>query len=424
MKRLLSPFVPLGLLVLAVASPVRSQVTQTPSVPTMDVQQGQVLPPSLYIYDPAFAIAFLRHAGNKNQAHVEVGISEDGQHWTDLEHPTLGSVTLGDTNGVGLCGSPSGLKMTVVGNIKDAGFFLTQASRTGPNVAWSSSTAIPASPLPDSAPTCAYVQERYRVVAYRSGHRVAIRVIDDAGADVTSALPLTFNDHVEGRPSVASLGNKLLFAWRRAVGDCAQLVVSEGEFTSVGGTLPSLPFTDAVLFPLEATEHGPCAVSDPALAAGVNHFYLTVVQAPRSTGAGHGWETLLYRSRGADLDSGWTPSVSVPVPTRNDSYVNLAAYTQAPRGAIAAGPFDYLSSPPKLHLFVAAVKNSDQGPNPVNAEIYTQDGMPSPWTDPGNAPWLGVGDASYRQFGTGHFTGSSPHPRTGINLKGLGYEPK
>ena len=342
-----------------------------------------------------FVIAFLRHVSEDTDAHIEVALSEDGINWSDALFPSPSSIPLSRISGVGVCGSSDGRSLTVVSNDTWGwgSINIVEGSVSGTSVSWGTPSFVFA-PLADSAPSCAYLQQGARVIAYVAGKSVIANVYLGGYEFVQSAVPATFNENA-GPPSLVELNGKILMAWgnNRTAG-CPDLVLAQGEVIQQQ-QFTTFVFNKSGTLGLDDAGVTPCALSDPAVAADGSSFYVTVVQHQRSAGPSQGWASQLYKSQGPDLYSGWAEAPGMGLQSQYGDYIRLAGKRDGT-------------------LLTTRVRDdhSPHGANGTGGELYSK-GNQANWSylDIGKAPWVNGGDASYRQFGLARF---------GLNTPGVG----
>jgi hypothetical protein len=204
---------------------------------------------------------------------------------------------------------------------------------------------------------------------------------------IAHALPTVFNTNSSGRPSLATIGDVTIMAWQNFRERCSDVILAEGRMVTQG-PISAFTFTPpkaGILSLTGGTELVPCTTEDPVLATDGKYFYVAVIQEQKGAPL-HGWQVNLYKSAGADLNSGWAEYGRISIDVSNQTFVNLAAS--------------------EAGNMVAAKNRLVHGGSVLGAKLYSG----GTWQELGVVPWLGVGASSvpHRQFGLTRFGFNAP----------------
>jgi hypothetical protein len=136
-----------------------------------------------------------------------------------------------------------------------------------------------------SAPSIIYLTGNDWLIGFRTtGDKIALRKFSVDGtvfADMDFApIDQAFNDHVNGRPALIKVGNKIVMAWRR---NNSELRIAVGEFNSSG----TINWIEKYQLPLDyIVNNQPYGGinTDPTLTQDQTNFYIGFVRQTANTG--------------------------------------------------------------------------------------------------------------------------------------------
>ncbi len=340
----------------------------------------------LYESIEKFALAYMEQDAENAKSRIRVTLSLDGSNWADAQFPDLQVIQLKFTSGVGICGNEKGDKIIVVFNDTRGGIYLVEGSVTGTTVSWSTPAKYLSVDNAKSAPSCSILPNNLILIAIQSSTSMTVHEYykgDGYDEIVGQATPLQFNQNTEGRPSIATIHDTSLMAWRQWNQNDQRfdIVLAQGQMIQSGPITNFLfdPYKSGLL-QLRVSDVGPSALSDPILASDGKNFYLAVIQSEKGSPL-HGWRVILYKSIGVDLFSGWQEYGSIPLKVHNQTQIGLAAQEEA-------------------GMFVSAkIRDLSRGSNEYETLLFTG----GTWHALSTAPWLNAQGASYRSFGLTRF---------------------